>query len=295
MWIAFIAAVVAFVAGCSVDTTTSPQASTSASSPEATGGQAPYADALRASLEAIVKKTMAPSAIVVVRSGRFGDATFTFGTRELGGTEPVTTHDRGRVGSITKTMTATIILQLVQDGRLALEDPVSKYVPDVPGGDIITIADLLDMRSGLYSYTDDPAFLRAIDADRQRVWTPRELLDIAFAHPADFAPGSAGKYTNTNYILLGMIMEQLTGQTVNELFEQRLFTPLGMDDTVMPALDDSSIPAPFVHGYQYGSMEEACGPDPASRPSSRRRRRRARYSQRTGATPTRRGAGRLVR
>ena len=202
-------------------------------------------------------RTTVPSAIVVVRSGQYGDATFTFGTTELGGTEPVTTKDHGRVGSVTKTMTATVILQLVREGRLALEDPVSQYVPNVPDGDNITIAQLLNMRSGLYSYTEDPEFLQAIEADPHRVWTPQELLDIAFAHPADFAPGSNWHYTNTNYILLGMIMEQLTDQTASELLEQRLFTPLGMDDTSLPALEDSSMAVPFVHGYHYGNSDEA--------------------------------------
>ena len=87
------------------------------------------------------------------------------------------------------------------------------------------------------------------------MWQPEELLDIAFAHPADFAPGSNWNYTNTNYILLGMIMEQLTGQSASELFEQRLFAPLGMDDTTLPTFQESSMPAPFVHGYHYGSFE----------------------------------------
>ena len=205
----------------------------------------------------MVEKSTVPSAIVVMRSGRFGDATFTFGTTELGGSEPVTTKDHVRVGSVTKTMTATVILQLVQEGRLALNDPVSKYVTNVPDGDNITVAQLLDMRSGLYNYTDDPAWNAATDADPQRVWKPQELLDFALAHPAYFAPGSNFHYTNTNYILLGMIMEQLTGQTASELFEQRLFTPLGMDDTSLPALEDSAMAVPFVHGYHYGSFSEA--------------------------------------
>jgi D-alanyl-D-alanine carboxypeptidase len=198
---------------------------------------------------------MVPSAIVVVRSGRFGNATFTFGATQLGGTQPLTTKDHVRAGSTTKTMTATVILQLVQEGRLALADPVSTYVGSVPNGDNITIAQLLDMRSGLYNYSNDPAWSRAVDAEPQRVWTPRELLDIAFAHPVDFAPGSNFRYTNTAYILLGMIMEQVTGQTASELFEQRLFAPLRMDDTVLPGPEDHSLPMPFVHGYHYGSFE----------------------------------------
>ena len=258
-WFTACLGVVALVTVGSSDSVAATPApgSTKACASTSSAGPAPaYATGLRASLEAVVKDTKVPSAIVVVRSRDFGDATFTFGTTELGGTEPVTTKHHARVGSITKTMTATIILQLIEEGRLALDDPVSTYVADVPDGDHITIAQLLDMRSGLYSYTDDLEILTAADADLQRVWTPQELLDVAFAHPSYFPPGTNFHYTNTNYILLGIIMEQLTGQPVSELFEQRLFAPLGMHDTVLPALDDSSMPEPFVHGYHYGNWEE---------------------------------------
>lgn len=243
----------------SAEATTS-TASTTDSTPmsaAASGGLPEYAAGLRASLEDVVENTVVPSAMVVVRSGQFGDATFTFGNTELGGAQPVSTKDHFRVGSVTKTMTATVILQLVQEGRLALDDPVSDYVVSVPDGDTITIGQLLDMRSGLYSYTEDPGWSNAVEVEPHRVWTPQELLDIAFAYPADFAPGSSWHYTNTNYILLGLIMEQVTGQTASEVFEQRLFAPLHMDDTVLPALEDPSIPVPFVHGYHYGSFDQA--------------------------------------
>ena len=251
-----IAAVVLTAACESTSSSTSTQTmstwgvATTMASPE-------YAAGLRASLEEVVESTTVPAAIVLVRSSEFGDATFAFGNTELGGTQPVTTSDHVRVGSVTKTMTATIILQLIEEGLLALDDPVSKYVAGVPDGDDVTIAELLDMRSGLYNYTDDPQWAQVADTETQRVWRPQELLDIAFAHPSYFAPGSNWHYTNTNYILLGMIMEQLTGQTASELFEERLFAPLGMDDTALPALEESSMPVPFVHGYHYGSFSEA--------------------------------------
>ena len=193
-------------------------------SPDAADAPA-YAPALEASVRAIVEKSTVPSAIVIVRSGRYGDVTFTSGATGLGGSVPVSTTDHARFGSITKSMTATIILQLVQEGLLTLDDPVSKFVPGVPDGDNITVAQLLEMRSGLYSYTNDPTFVRESDADLTRPWTPDELLDLAFAHPAEFPPGSNFQYSNTNYILLGKIMEILTGQTVQELFQHRLFTP----------------------------------------------------------------------
>ena len=154
-------------------------------------------------------------------------------------------------------MTATIILQLVQEGLLTLDDPVSTFVPNVPDGNNITVAQLLEMRSGLYSYTNDPTFVRESDADLTRPWTPDELLDLAFAHPAEFPPGSTFQYSNTNYILLGKIMETLTGQTAQELFEQRLFTPLSSPEaTTMPGPEDTTPATPFLHGYHYGSFDK---------------------------------------
>ena len=84
--------------------------------------------------------------------------------------------DHYRIGSITKTMTATVVWQLVQEGKVSLDDPISKYRPDVPNGDNITIAQLLDMRSGLAGYTEDPVFQRAVDEDHEPIWNPDELL-----------------------------------------------------------------------------------------------------------------------
>lgn len=194
-----------------------------------------------------------PSAVVLVRSSTFGDATFEFGTRELGTAERPTTGDHYRIGSLTKTMTATIILQLAEEGKLSLDDPISMYQPGVPNGEHITIANLLDMRSGLHGYDLDPVFLRAAGADTERIWSPDDLLEIGYSHPVLFAPGAAYDYSNTNYILLGLVMEHVTGQTASELFEERLFEPLGLDDTTLPALDDASLPAPSAHGYMYGT------------------------------------------
>jgi D-alanyl-D-alanine carboxypeptidase len=239
---------------------------TSASSPttSTTTGPAPaYAKEMGPVLAELVESMQVPSAVVVVRSPEFGDATFRFGSRVLGGEQRPGPSDHYRIGSITKTMTATIILQLAQEGKLSLDDPISKYRPDVPNGDNITIAQLLDMRSGLVGYTEIPVWQRAVDEDPARVWSPDELLALAFSEPASFPPGTAWRYSNTNYILLGLVMEDVTGQSAPELFQQRVFDPLGMDDTVMPALDDASIPAAFAHGYQFGTAEKTFGPEPA--------------------------------
>ena len=133
-------------------------------------------------LQDLVTSMVLPSAVVLVRSSTFGDATFEFGTRELGRDDPPTTADHYRIGSITKTMTATVILQLAQEGQLSLDDPISRYEPEVPNGDNITIANLLDMRSGLPGYNLDPVFLRAVDEDPERIWSPHEVLEVGYSN-----------------------------------------------------------------------------------------------------------------
>ena len=110
----------------------------------------------------------------------------------------------------------------------------------MPDGDNITIAQLLEMRSGLYSFTDAPEISEAMDDDPTKVWTPQELLDIAFAQPAMFAPGADYYYSNTNYVLLGLIIEQLDGRPLAESFEERLFEPLGMTNTFFPRRDSTT-------------------------------------------------------
>ena len=254
------------LAGCGSSPSSDATADTS-SAATTTMVQAPgYATELEPVLQDLVTSMGLPSAVVAVRSSTFGDATFEFGTRELGRDDPPTTTDHYRIGSLTKTMTATIILQLAEEGQLALDDPISKYQPGVPNGDNITIANLLDMRSGLYGYDLDPGFLRAVDDEPERIWSPDDVLEIGYSKPALFAPGTAYDYSNTNYVLLGLAMEHITGKTASELFQERLFDPLGMDNTKLPTLDDASIPSASANGYMYASAEKTGSPDSALTP-----------------------------
>jgi D-alanyl-D-alanine carboxypeptidase len=259
---------VALLAGCSStlpatvasgsSTTTTTASTTTTARPEPTD-----AAALETSLQDLVTTMEVPSAVVLVRSSTFGDSTFTFGTRELGTDAPPTTTDHYRIGSLTKTMTATVILQLADEDKVSLDDPISKYRSGVPNGDNITIADLMAMRSGLAGYDLQPEFLRAVDAEPERIWSPDDVLAIGCSKPLLFEPGMAYDYSNTNYVLLGLVMEQVTGQTATELFQERLFDPLGMDDTNLPTFDDASIPERDAHGYMFASAEKTGSADPA--------------------------------
>ncbi|MBO1902873.1 beta-lactamase family protein [Leucobacter weissii] len=161
-----------------------------------------------------------------------------------------------RIGSNTKTFTGTVLLQLVDEGLIALDDPVSDYWDDVPHGDAITIEMLLNMRSGLYSYTESEEWAEASLEDTGRVWEPEELLRIAFEHEPHSEPGESYYYSNTNTVLLGAIAERLTGRSLEDLFAERLFEPLGLASTRLPVADDVSLAEPYAHGYVILEGEE---------------------------------------
>jgi D-alanyl-D-alanine carboxypeptidase len=217
--------------------------------------------ALQALVDSRVKAQLIPGAVVVLSSPQ-GDFTVASGTTELGVQNLPDANTHFRIASNTKTMTSAVVLQLAQEGKLALSDPVSKYVPGVPDGDNITVEELLKMRTGLYNYTNAQQLATSLDDDPTKEWTPQELLDIAFAQPPNFAPDAAFEYSNTNYVLLGMIIEKVDGKSLAAAFQDRLFGPLGMTNTELPAGPDYTIPSPFTHGYLYGSSSIALFGEP---------------------------------
>jgi D-alanyl-D-alanine carboxypeptidase len=213
--------------------------------------------ALQAVVDATAKELLVPGAMVILSTPQ-GEFTFSYGTTTLGATIPPRGDTHFRIASNTKTMTAAVIVQLAQEGRLDLDDPVSKYVSGVPDGDQITIADLLNMRSGLYNYTDAPEISASLDAEPAKVWTPEEVLAIAFKHPPYFPPRTAFHYDNTNYALLGLIAEEREhGKPLARILQDRLFGPLGMNDTALPASTSNTLPDPYSHGYMYGGSSFA--------------------------------------
>jgi len=217
----------------------------------AVSGNPAYAATLHTQIESVMKANVIPGAIVFIKSRDKGDWRATLGTGEIGKTAPLSMNDSVRIGSNTKTMTSTVILQLVQEGKLKLSDPISKFRPEVPNGQNITIEHLATMRSGLYSYTFDLGFNETLDKDPQKAWTPDELLKIAFSHPSNGPPGKTFDYCNTNIVLLGLVIERLTGTSARDAFQKRIFEPLKLTHTQLPAASDSSIPDPHPQGYQF--------------------------------------------
>jgi D-alanyl-D-alanine carboxypeptidase len=183
---------------------------------------------LQATLDAgrTAQKILGVVAMVVTPVGAWKSAS---GFADVRKSIPMPPTGHFRIGSITKTFTAAVALELVQEGRLDLATTVDRWLPALPNAASITVRQLLDHTSGLFDYAADPA----ADALGDRP-PPQAFLDIAARHPADFAPGSSWEYSNTNYVALGVILERVTGHSFAAEIAARLTTPLGLSDTYLP-------------------------------------------------------------
>ncbi|MGP4022494.1 serine hydrolase domain-containing protein [Actinomadura sp. 3N407] len=178
----------------------------------------------------------------------------TSGTARLKGGRPVPRQGLFRIGSTTKTFTATVVMQLVAENKVGLDDPVERYLPAlVPNGENITVRQLLNHTSGIREYLEDSEEfpLEGQDfLDRMRFtdYAPRTLAQIGVSLPPLFPPGTGSRYSNTNYVLAGLIIEKVTGRSYAEEVRRRIIRPLGLDDTSLPGTR-TSIPGPHAHGY----------------------------------------------
>lgn len=193
-----------------------------------------------------------PGALVAVTVPGIIDYQTAVGFADTETDRPMSLDDHTRIGSVTKTFTGTAVLQLVDQGRIRLGDPISQYIDGVPDGDRITLDMLGRMRSGLFDYSEDEDFAAQLYAESPKgpdafAWTPQQLLEIAFSHPANFAPDSAYKYSNTNAVLLALVVEKVTGQPFGEYLQQNIFAPTGLDRTSYPG--SGALPDPHAHGY----------------------------------------------
>ncbi len=199
------------------------------------------------SLRADVVAAGSPGALVLVDN----DASRTEavnGLASLRGAVPLRARDRFRAGSITKTFVAVVVLQLVQDGRLRLDETVEGVLPGLlPDGGRITVRQLLGHTSALADYAADDAFLRRTVRDPGRSWTPHELLEVALRLGPVGSPGERFVYASTNYVVLGLLVERVTDTTIAEQLRRRIIVPLGLRDTSFSS--GRRIPGRHAHGY----------------------------------------------
>jgi D-alanyl-D-alanine carboxypeptidase len=247
-WIAVGAAAVAAATAA----TTTASAATAATTP----AQHAYSQQdLQRDLDAITA-TGVPGVLAEVRTGD-QQLRGTSGVADLDSRQPVKGNGFFRIGSNTKTFLSVVVLQLVAEHRLSLDDTVGHWLPGVVHGNgndggKITVRELLQHTSGLHDYTDDlQAQITSPEAYRQlefRQFSRQDLLDIALAHRPDNAPGAAWNYSNTNYILLGMVIEKLTHDSWENQVTRRIIIPLGLRHTYAPGTS-TRLPQPHATGY----------------------------------------------
>ena len=199
------------------------------------------------------------AAAVVTVTGSSGSWSGTSGLADLATGDPATAADEVRIGSISKTFIATVVLQLVAEHRIGLDQPVQQYLPGLLDRDDppVTIAELLDHTSGLGPVdgtvnTGDPQWFLA---NRLGTYTSSQLLGPVLQQPLIFPPGTRQQYNGVNYIVLAMVIQKVTGHGYAQEIERRILRPLGLDHTYIPATSPM-MPSPYLHGYyQQGAGE----------------------------------------
>ncbi|WP_067563574.1 serine hydrolase domain-containing protein [Nocardia acidivorans] len=239
------------VAGCSsVSTGSSPKAVTTTPLQVSAG----RIDQVRNDIDALVRSGMPGVIATLSEGGQTVALTSGVADRGTGATIPTTPPQQARVGSISKTFTSAIIMQLAAENKIRLDDSIDTYLPGLLVGDgidgrAITVRQLLQHRSGLPELTDDPQIDEYRVALAGRTYTPAQEIANALRFPAKFAPGTQYTYTNTNYIVAGMLIETVTGRSYSEELSGRITTPLHLADTYLPAPGDLEIHGPHPHGY----------------------------------------------
>lgn len=223
------------------------------------------------SLNSLVSQEKFPAALAsVTKGGR--TTSLVAGSSRVGAQVPVPPDGRVRAGSNTKTFTAIVVMQLVAEGKVKLDAPVEDYLPGLLRGEgidghDITVRRLLQHTSGLPNYTK---YLGVADfsAIQHKFFQAHDLLAAALAHPADFAPGTKWEYSNTNYVVAGLLIERVTGRPVQEQVTERVIRKAGLRDTYWPQVGDQTVQGPHPHGYALssatnGTLVDATEMDPS--------------------------------
>ncbi|WP_309383480.1 serine hydrolase domain-containing protein [Cerasicoccus frondis] len=187
-----------------------------------------------------------PGIIVGVWQNDAPITVFARGLADLDSSTPINVDDHTRIGSVTKSFTVTRLLQLVDEGKVSLDDPISAYLPTIQNGSA-TLRQLANMTSGIYNYTADGAFVNELFNDLTRQWAPQELVDVADSHDPNFAPGAQWQYSNTNTVALGMVIEAVTGNSLADEINNNVLAPLGLSNTLYPTT--INLPDPYANGY----------------------------------------------
>jgi D-alanyl-D-alanine carboxypeptidase len=193
-------------------------------------------------------RTPVPAVLIGVWDGKGASFVRAFGYADLATKRPLTAADHFRIGSNTKTFVVSVILQLIAEKKLSLDDPVSRFRlgVSIPNGGEITVRELCNMRSGLFEAFNTPQFAQ-LNMTVPKNFNPRMLVAWAVRQRPYFPPGKGYHYSNTNYLLLGLIIEEITKDSVGDQIRKRLLEPFGLTQTSYPQTE--AMPDPWARGY----------------------------------------------
>lgn len=226
------------------------ESTASLGTPTVTGGLSLLSLEDQAAIDAIVAANLtAPGATLMIQSpdGYYEKAYGKVST--AAGARDVTLADHFRIGSATKSFTATMILQAVDRGLLSLDDPLEKFFPGVPGGDKMTVRHMITLRSGLFNEQGDLGMMVRYFLMPSSDWTDAETLAIMKQHQPAFEAGQSWAYVNANFIILGMIVELVNGRPTRDVLQTDILDPLGLTQTSYPTT--AKMPEPYANGHAY--------------------------------------------
>lgn len=221
---------------------------------------------LATAADSVFKKGQTPGMIAIISAEGEEDLVLKRGVANMATGEPMSENSYWRIASNTKTFAGAAVLLLADEGKINLDSSISFYLPEykIPNGSRIKVRMLGNMTSGLFNYTDDDYLWARMNADHfVRTFPPDSMLAVAFSHPNNFEPGTQYEYCNTNTVLLGLLMEKVSGKTARAVIEEKLLQPLQLTHTYWGG--PYFISTPYIHGYNkdYGAIQDASNWNPS--------------------------------
>ncbi len=254
-----------FLAGCGSSTEASPSPAPSGSVSAFDGQQPADAAELQTVVDDFGKEHFLPGSVVGVWRPGQPDAVITSGYSNVADKTPMKADDTFIIASTTKSFVGTVVLQLVAEGKISLDSTLSEFQPDFPNGENITVEQMLNMTSGIYDYSTDPKVMAKLSKNPTRVWSHKRQVAIMANNPPYFAPGQGWHYSNSNTVLLGLMIEKVTGNRLEQEIATRITEPLGLRNTFLPA--DASQNTTTATGYNLdednGTFIESPNVDPS--------------------------------